>query len=226
MGSTIVIELHDVAVWCCHARCFVPEWYYDDGCFVGPCYNAAYAGTWGVPVCQAYYDNGSHFYGRYHNVANTVYANHSVKLAKRNASRLRQHGDWRNALAHDRLLHRSPTGYRALPTGIAAGAWNRVGNRAVGVHSPIAHAGMKQHSPNLQPRKLKPQASYASVTRSPKALHKAAKAHANHASYLYAHAAHPAARAQTRASRPQHTAHVQPQPQHAAEAHSGHTRHK
>ena len=80
--------------WCYHARCFVPEWYYDDGCFVGPCFNAAYAGIWGVPVCRAYCDHASRFYGRYHNVANTVYANHSLKLAKRNANWLRHRGNW------------------------------------------------------------------------------------------------------------------------------------
>ena len=48
--------------WCCHARCYVPEWYYDNGCFVGPCFNAAYSGSGRVPVCDAYYDHGSHFY--------------------------------------------------------------------------------------------------------------------------------------------------------------------
>ena len=38
--------------WCCRARCFVPDWYYDDGCYVGPCYDSAYAGIWAVPVCR------------------------------------------------------------------------------------------------------------------------------------------------------------------------------
>ena len=64
--------------WCCHARCFVPEWYYDNGCFVGPCFNAACSGPWAVPVCNAYYNHGSHFYSTYHNVANTVHINRSI----------------------------------------------------------------------------------------------------------------------------------------------------
>ena len=68
--------------WCCHARCYVPEWYYDNGCYVGPCYNAAYAGTWGVPVCNAYYDHGSRFYATYHNVPNRSTSNHSIKLGE------------------------------------------------------------------------------------------------------------------------------------------------
>jgi len=42
--------------WCCGAGCYVPEWYYNEGSFVGPCFNAAYAGDWAAPVCNAYYD--------------------------------------------------------------------------------------------------------------------------------------------------------------------------
>ena len=52
------------------------------------------AGAWAVPVCNAYYDHGSHFYSRYHNVANTVYISRSINLANRHADWLRNRGDW------------------------------------------------------------------------------------------------------------------------------------
>ena len=109
--------------WCCHARCFVPEWYYENNYYVGPCFNAAYAGDWAAPVCRTYYDHGSRFYGRDHNVANTVYANHSVKLAKRHAKWLRHQGDWKSVVAHDRLLHQSPTVRRAVPARFPPETW-------------------------------------------------------------------------------------------------------
>ena len=47
--------------WCCNTECYVPAWYYAKGCFVGPCYNRAYAGVWASPVYRAYYDHGSRF---------------------------------------------------------------------------------------------------------------------------------------------------------------------
>ena len=220
--------------WCCHARCFVPEWYYNDGCYVGPCFNADYAGIWGVPVCRAYYDHGSRFYGRYHNVANTVYVNHSMKLAKRHAKWLRHQGDWRSVVAHDRLLHQSPTVRPAPPTRLPAG---NLGRYAPGTRNLAAHPGAKQHYPNnnhkvAQQRNHKPQRNHAKAARLPKSQHKAAKTHAahaapklhqgakphvNHASAPHPHAAH-AGHAQGHAARPH--------PQHAAGAKSGHARHK
>ena len=242
--------------WCCHARCFVPDWYYDNGCYVGPCYNAAYAGIWGVPVYNAYYNHGSHFYGRYHNVANTVYASRSVNLAHRRADWFRHHGDWHQTLAHDRLLHRSATaGYRTPQPRIAAGAKNHIGKGTMAVHNPAARTGAKQHHPNAnykavaQHQNPKARASYASAARSPKAQHKAGKAHANHvsagrpkaqhkaakphtsaahahASRPAAHAAHPAAHAGHAKAHASHPAHAQPHPQPVAQAHSGHGKHK
>ena len=141
--------------WCCHARCYVPDWYYDNGCFVGPCFNAAYAGSWAVPVCNAYYDHGSHFYATYHNVANTVYVNRSINLAHRHADWFRHHGDWHNTLAHDRLLHQSR--HNSL-TAFPPARQNHVGNRTSAVHNPhapAAHAD-KPH-PHRQPQAGRPQ---------------------------------------------------------------------
>ena len=238
--------------WCCHARCFVPEWYYDNGCFVGPCFDAGYAGFYAAPVYRAYYDHGSRFYGRYHNVANTVYTNHSMNLARCHADWIRHHGDWKSVMAHDRLLHQSSTGYRNQPPRIVAGAKNHAGNRAMTAHKPASYAGSKQHHPNsnnvAQHQKIKPQGKHASAARPPKVQHQAAKAHTNlattgkpskaqhyamkprasHASAPNLHTARPAPKPQSHAARPQHTQSTRPQPQHATHAQpkSGHKRQK
>ena len=222
--------------WCCHARCYVPEWYYNDGCFVGPCFNAAYAGGWAVPICNAYYNQGSHFYGRYHNVANTVYAKHSVKLAKRNANRLRNKGDWHNTLAHDRLLNRSSTVYRTTPT---ASTRNRIGNRPatggslqsaraeasrahVGNYKPVVRQGKpkSQLSHAARPSRVRQQAAKARTTHAsvkrPRS-HQPAKHRTPHASVTHARASHAVAHA----SHPRQAAHAQA---HASPG--GHSRHR
>ena len=226
--------------WCCHARCFVPDWYYDNGCYVGPCFNAAYAGGWAVPICNAYHDHGSRFYGRYHNVANTVHINRSTNLAKRDANSLRNHGDLHGTLAHDRLLHQAQVG----TTRLAASTQNHVGNHSPAVHSPytsVAHAGSTQHHPNgnqkpvVHNQAAKPHANHTVVQHPTKAhkqgakshapaqhpakIHKqAAKTHVNHATAK--HAPHPA----THASHPKSAA---PAQAHAkAGGHSGQKKHR
>ena len=220
--------------WCCHARCFVPEWYYDNGCYVGPCFNAAYAGIWGVPVCRAYYDRGSQFYGRYHNVANAVYINRSINLAHRRADWYRHQGDWRNVLAHDRLLRQSAAGNQHQPQ-VVVGKQNHAGarNSVAQAYRPPATLGGQQQFNKAVARHQKP--SHASVARQPKAQHKAGKARQApashpkvqraakpHVSTAHAHAPRPAPHAghpkpAAHAPRPQHAAHAQPHPQHAAQ---------
>ena len=64
--------------WCCHARCYVPEWYYDNGCFVGPCFNAAYCGRLGRAGLQRLLQPRQPLLHDYHNVANTVHINRSI----------------------------------------------------------------------------------------------------------------------------------------------------
>jgi hypothetical protein len=238
--------------WCCYASCFVPPWYYDNGLFVGPCYNAACAGVWAVPVYRAYYDHGSRFYTRYHGLANSLYANRSITLAKRHADWLRQQGDWRAALAHDRLVRQGPA------VSHAAGPRNSLGVRAAAVPGAAGHNEAKQHGtgghPAAAPRQPgithaasrsngmgkpagKPQIKHVSLTQSPKARPKAAGAGVKRVSaprprtaHTVAHASHPrtAAHAHSRVRRTPHGhAHVQHaahrHPQHAAHAH-GHAR--
>jgi len=209
--------------WCCHSRCFVPEWYYDNGCFVGPCFDAACSGSWAVPVCNAYYDHGSHFYTTYHNIANTVHINRSTKLAHRQANWLRHHGDWHNTLAHDRLLHQSQ------PTHLPARTQNHVANRSSGVrssHAPVVHAN-RVLSGNRKPVTQKQVAKPHAPVQHPAKVHKqAAKPRANHATASHAHAPRPAAHA-ARPKPAAHASHPRPAPHPQAHANSGgHSKHR
>ena len=214
--------------WCCHARCYVPEWYYDNGCFVGPCFNAVYSGPWAVPICNAYFNHGSHFYSVYNNVARTTHINRSVNLAKRNANWLRNHGDWHNTLAHDRLLHQSTTAH------LGTTAKNRIGKQALAVHNPhaaAAHTGSNHARVGNQKAAVHNQPHKAGnrnrVARSPKTHQQAHKAYGNHSSAARQHKAHQQA-AKPRVShasaprpRTSHPAHAsQPRPAAHAQAHA------
>ncbi len=92
--------------WCASAQCYVPDWYYGNGSFIGPYYNAGYCGVWAAPVCRAYYDHGSRFYKTYHRFGDRFYQRHSAQLALRSAKYFHEH-DYRRSLAHDRLLSAS-----------------------------------------------------------------------------------------------------------------------
>ena len=223
--------------WCCHARCFVPDWYYDNGCFVGPCYNAACSGSWAVPVCNAYHDHGSHFYSGYYNVANTVHIKRSTNLAHRQADWLRNHGDWHNTLAHDRLLHQPQ--YNS-PTRLPVSTQNHVANRSSGVrspHVPLAYAN-RALAGNRTPVAHQQKTPYrASAPRQ----HQAAMSHVTHAAVphpakvrqqapkpnataLHAYAARPAAHAARPAA---HASHPRSVPHAQAHASSGgHSKHR
>jgi len=97
------VEYASIPGWCVSTRCCVPGWYYANGGFVGPCYNAGYCGLYAVPVCRAYYDSGSRFYRAYHSVGERVYWSHTAEIAHRSVAYYRGH-DYHRALAHDRLL--------------------------------------------------------------------------------------------------------------------------
>jgi hypothetical protein len=123
--------------WCCGAGCFVPEWYYINGCFVGPCLNSAFAGVWAVPICAAYYDHGSHFYTRYHPHVKLVThpAKHPADLHP---------GDRRDTRVRDRIEHPVQAGNHASWTRPSVGTQQRAGNRSSAIRSDrvsIAHAG-------------------------------------------------------------------------------------
>ena len=97
------IEYASVPGWCVSQQCYVPDWYYDNGSFVGPCYNARYCGVYAASVYRAYHDAGSRFYKAYHGVGDRVYRRHTAQMAQRSAKYFREH-DYHRALAHDRLV--------------------------------------------------------------------------------------------------------------------------
>jgi hypothetical protein len=211
--------------WCCNAGCYVPDWYYGNGCFVGPCFNAACSGPWAVPVYNAYYDHGSRFYTTYHNVARTVHVNRSTHLARQHADWLRHQGDWRNTLAHDRLLYQSR---HTPPIRLPASTRNHIGRQAPSIRNP--HAAVIYNGPNLarvgthKPavRQPKPQTSRAAAVRRAMASHARAPRAAAHVSHprpaVHAHASRPTVR---HASHPKPAAHAQ------AHARSGgHSKHR
>ncbi len=217
--------------WCCHARCYVPEWYYDNGCFVGPCFNGIYAGPWAVPICNAYFNHGSHFYSVYNNIARTTYINRSVNLAKRHANWLRNHGDWHNTLAHDRLLHQSPTAHRT-PAARLPAAQTRLGNRPANVRNfqasrpgpKTAHVG----KPVVRQQKPRSQVNRATVVHAPKVQRQTAKPRVSHALAPRPRVSKPA----VHASQPRPAAHAQAHARpaaHAPAAHAGsggHSKHR
>lgn len=96
--------------WCCHAGCFVPAWYFSNGCYVGPCRQIAWSGPWAGPVWKVFFDHGSHFYAAYHKFDAAAHISHSTGLAKLHAEELRRQDDWRATLAHDRLVHHAAGG--------------------------------------------------------------------------------------------------------------------
>ena len=44
--------------WCAYNRYAVPDWYYGNGCYVGPVFSAGYCGAYAVPVYSTFYNQG------------------------------------------------------------------------------------------------------------------------------------------------------------------------
>jgi len=121
--------------WCCQVRCYIPDGYFDNGCYVGPCFTASYAGIWAAPVCRAYYDHGSHFYSTYHKFVNTVRTN-------RNNNQVNRRPNVNETPTREWLAYRrqngSPVPMRPLPTNTQ----NHIAHRNVEVrdlHASVAH---------------------------------------------------------------------------------------
>jgi hypothetical protein len=60
-GCRTLCELVYTSVpgWCLRCRYTVPNWYYHDGCYVGPCRSARYAGAFSVRAYRAHFDSGT-----------------------------------------------------------------------------------------------------------------------------------------------------------------------
>ena len=45
--------------WCAYNQYAIPDWYYNNGCYVGPVYSAGYCGAYAVPVYNAFYNRAA-----------------------------------------------------------------------------------------------------------------------------------------------------------------------
>jgi hypothetical protein len=55
------IAYASVPGWCAYNQYAVPDWYYSNGCYVGPCYSENYCGAYAVPVYNVFYNHGSRY---------------------------------------------------------------------------------------------------------------------------------------------------------------------
>ena len=134
------IEYASVPGWCASEQCYVPDWYYDNGSYVGPYHDAGYCGEWAGPICHAYYDHESSFYKTYHRFDDKFYQRHSAQLALRSARYFHEH-DYHRALAHDRFL--SPS-HRMREAGHHVAPLSRAAEHGkMGEH--LAHAKGAEH---------------------------------------------------------------------------------
>jgi hypothetical protein len=47
--------------WCAYNRYAVPDWYYGNGCYVGPVFSAGYCGAYAVPVYATFHDRSNRY---------------------------------------------------------------------------------------------------------------------------------------------------------------------
>jgi hypothetical protein len=212
------IAYASVPGWCAYNQYAIPDWYYNNGCYVGPVFSANYCGAYAAPVYRTFYNRGSHY--NWWN-SRTYIHNNIVRIGH----------------------HRSPVvvGNR-YPHPV-----NHTGAATVNHNAPpvLKHNNPNpraNHAPNAVARH---NATHNPAAVGKNHAHVSGAKNANHSQpHAVAHnnpkpAAHPKAHAQAHAApRPhqRHVAHAQPhaqhaahpQPQHVAQAHSssGHGHHK
>jgi hypothetical protein len=210
--------------WCCSAQCLVPAWYYANGCYVGPCLNAGYAGSWGVPVYGAYANHYSHFWSVYNAVNRSLHVNRSIQLANRQTqwwrTNLRGWQD-RGRIAGPRLAHPRP-----LVSGVKPSA-NRVSASHPIVPRGVAHASHPKPAAHAQ--RVAHASPRPAASRHSQRVARHAQSGAKHASRSKAPARH-SSTGHARVSRPKaHAAHAKPaahgHPQHVSHAHAQHAAH-
>ena len=194
--------------WCAYNRYAVPDWYYENGCYVGPVFSAGYSGAYAAPVYGTFYNRGS----RYSYWNSRAYVHNNV------TGITRTHGS--SVAAGTRHLN-SKTGHAvAVPV--------KHGNRTAGLKHGLypsaknhAALSMKQAKANYsRPVTAKHAPQPKSVAHS--------QPHAQRNHVVHAQPRHQQPR-QGAHAQPQHVAHAQARPQHVAHAQarpkSGHTRH-
>ena len=193
--------------WCAYNRYAVPDWYYSNGCYVGPVFSAGYCGEYAVPVYGTFYSRGS----RYNYWNSRAYVHNNVTGISRT------HG---SSVATGTRYPHPTTGHAMAPSG------KHHEQAAVLKHNlrPVA-----KHNTAMSMKQAKASRSRPVTARhapQPKSVaHSQPPAQRNHV--VHAQPQHQQPR-QTAHAQPQHVAHAQPHPQHvarAARSASGHARH-
>ncbi len=184
--------------WCAYNRYAIPDWYFNNGCYVGPVFSAGYCGAYAVPVYGTFYDRGS----RYNYWNSRAYVHNNV------TGITRTHGS--SVTAGTRHLN-SKTGHAvAVPV--------KHGNRTAGLKHSL-YPSAKNHAA-LSMKQAK--ANYSrpvTAKRAPQpksVAHSQPHAQRNHVVHTQARHQQPR---QTAHAQPQHAAHTQ------ASSRSGHARH-
>jgi hypothetical protein len=188
--------------WCAYNQYAIPDWYYSNGCYVGPAYSANYCGGYAVPVYNAFHNRGSRY--NYWNSRNYLH---------NNIARIGHYGT--------NHVHGSQPGFavKANHNATPVLKYNKPLSKVN--HAPLAFA--KHNTPTFH--------NPASLVKNHVVSHAQQSVthnHPNSAAHPKAHAqAHATPHPQHVAHAAPHVQHAaQPHPQHVAQAHSGHGRHK
>jgi hypothetical protein len=184
--------------WCAYNRYAVPDWYYGNGCYVGPVFSAGYCGAYAVPVYGTFYDRGS----RYNWWNSRAYVHDNV------AGVTRTHG----SPSVTGTRHPNPkTGHVAAPS---ARHHDRTAGSKPSLHPVAKHDAALSMK---QPKASHSRPVTAKHAPQPKSVaHSQPHAQRNHVVHGQPRQQQPR---QTAHAQPQHVAHAQARPK------SGHARH-
>ena len=184
--------------WCAYNRYAIPDWYFNNGCYVGPVFSAGYCGAYAVPVYGTFYDRGS----RYNYWNSRTYVHNNV------TGITRTHG---GSLATGTRHPHSTTGHAVVPS-------TRHHDHAAGVNRSLHPAAKHNTAMSMkQPKTNHNQLRTTGHSPQPKSVaHSQPHAQRNHV--VHAQPRHQQPR-QTAHAQPQHVAHAQARPK------SGHARH-
>jgi hypothetical protein len=182
--------------WCAYNRYAIPDWYYGNGCYVGPVFSAGYCDAYAVPVYNTFYNRGSRY--NYWNSRAYVYHN-ATGFTNRTHNIHRTHG---GSLA-------TGTRHPIPEVGHAAALTAKHHDQAAGLKHSLHPAAKRNAALSIkQPKASRSQPRTAQHSPQPKS---------------FAHSQSPAQRtyavhAQPHHQPPRQMAHAQAHPQHVAHA--------
>jgi hypothetical protein len=189
------IAYASVPGWCAYNRYAIPDWYFGNGCYVGPVFSAGYCGAYAVPVYGTFYDRSS----RYNYWNSRAYVHHNV------TGITRTHGS--PSVTGTRTQHPKSGHAVAVPV--------KYHDRATGVNRRLHPAARHDAAPSMKQmtasRSRPVTARHAPQSKS--VAHSQPYAQRNHV--VHAQPRHQQPR-QTAHAQPQHVAHAQTRPQHVA----------